>query len=51
MIAGREFTVPLEGRHSYTLQAWTDHFRRQPRLEKKFAAAQDISVDILTGIK
>ena len=47
-----EFTVPAQGRHLYTLQAWLDHFQSWSRdLEKKFAAAQDISVDILTGIQ
>jgi starch synthase (maltosyl-transferring) len=45
-----EFTVPAEGRHLYTLQAWIDHFQSWSRdLEKKLTAAQDISVDILTG--
>ena len=34
-----EFSVPLEGRHFYTLQAWTDHFQSWSRdLEKKFEA-------------
>ncbi len=47
-----EFTVPAQGRHLYTLQAWIDHFQSWSRdLEKKFAAAQDISVDILTGVQ
>src|SRR5713101_582678 len=47
-----EFTVPAQGRHIYTLQAWIDHFQSWSRdLEKKFAAAQDISVDILTGVQ
>jgi starch synthase (maltosyl-transferring) len=47
-----EFTVPTQGRHLYTLQAWIDHFQSWNRdLEKKFAAAQDISVDILTGVQ
>ena len=47
-----EFTVPTQGRHLYTLQAWIDHFQSWSRdLEKKFEAAQDISVDILTGVQ
>jgi len=47
-----EFTVPAEGRHLYTLQAWIDHFQSWSHdLEKKFAAAQDISIDILTGVQ
>jgi starch synthase (maltosyl-transferring) len=47
-----EFTVPAQGRHLYTLQAWLDHFQSWSRdLEKKFTAAQDISVDILSGVQ
>jgi starch synthase (maltosyl-transferring) len=47
-----EFIVPAEGRHLYALQAWIDHFQSWSRdLEKKFTAAQDISVDILTGLQ
>jgi starch synthase (maltosyl-transferring) len=47
-----EFSVPAQGRHLYTLQAWIDHYQSWSRdLEKKFEAAQDISVDILTGIR
>ena len=47
-----EFIVPAEGRYIYTLQAWIDHFQSWSRdLEKKFTAAQDISVDILTGLQ
>ena len=47
-----EFSVPTQGRHLYTLQAWTDRFQSWSRgLEKKFAAAQDISVDIQTGVQ
>ena len=45
-----EFSVTAQGRHLYTLQAWTDRFQSWSRdLEKKFEAAQDISVDILAG--
>src|SRR5450432_3769060 len=47
-----EFSVPTEGRHVYTLQAWTDRFQSWSRdLAKKFEAAQDISVDIVAGIQ
>ena len=47
-----EFTVPLEGRHLYTLEAWIDRFQSWSRdLEKKFEAAQDISVDMMAGIQ
>jgi starch synthase (maltosyl-transferring) len=47
-----EFTVTTEGRHLYTLQAWIDHFQSWTRdLGKKFEAAQDLSVDILTGVQ
>jgi starch synthase (maltosyl-transferring) len=47
-----EFTVSTQGRHLYTLQAWIDRFQSWSRdLEKKFQAAQDISVDILAGIQ
>ncbi len=47
-----EFTVGSEGRHLYTLQAWIDHFQSWTRdLGKKFEAAQDLSVDILTGVQ
>ncbi len=46
-----EFRVTVEGRHLYTLQAWTDRFQSWTRdLAKKFEAAQDISVDILVGV-
>ena len=47
-----EFRVAAEGRHLYTLQGWTDRFRSWcGDLEKKFAAAQDLSVDILIGVQ
>ena len=47
-----EFTVGTQGRHLYTLQAWIDHFQSWTRdLGKKFEAAQDLSVDILTGVQ
>jgi len=44
------FRVEAEGRHLYTLQAWTDRFLSWSRdIVKKFDAAQDLSVDILVG--
>jgi starch synthase (maltosyl-transferring) len=47
-----EFGVPDQGRHLFTLQAWIDHFQSWSRdLAKKCEAAQDISVDILTGVQ
>src|SRR5713101_9447581 len=47
-----EFRVDAEGRHLYTLQAWTDRFQSWTRdLAKKFEAAQDLSVDILVGVQ
>ncbi|MGA9813881.1 MAG: alpha-1,4-glucan--maltose-1-phosphate maltosyltransferase [Terriglobales bacterium] len=47
-----EFSVTTEGRHLYTLQAWTDRFQSWSRdLAKKFEAAQDISLDILVGVQ
>jgi starch synthase (maltosyl-transferring) len=47
-----EFRVTAEGRHLYTLQAWTDRYLSWSRdIIKKFAAAQDISVDILVGVQ
>jgi starch synthase (maltosyl-transferring) len=47
-----EFRVDAEGRHLYTLLAWTDRFQSWTRdLAKKFEAAQDLSVDILVGVQ
>src|SRR5712692_8797296 len=47
-----EFRVDAEGRHLYTLQAWTDRFLSWSRdIVKKFEAAQDLSVDILVGVQ
>jgi starch synthase (maltosyl-transferring) len=46
------FRVNAEGRHIYTLQAWTDRFLSWSRdILKKFEAAQDLSVDILIGVQ
>jgi starch synthase (maltosyl-transferring) len=47
-----EFLVETEGRHLYTLQAWTDRFLTWSRdIVKKFDAKQDLSVDILVGVQ
>jgi starch synthase (maltosyl-transferring) len=47
-----EFLVGTEGRHLYTLQAWTDRFLTWSRdIVKKFDANQDLSVDILVGVQ
>jgi starch synthase (maltosyl-transferring) len=47
-----EFRVEAEGRHLYTLQAWTDRFLTWSRdIVKKFDAKQDLSVDILVGVQ
>src|SRR5689334_10788683 len=44
------FPVEAEGRHLYTLQAWTDRFLSWSRdIVKKFEAGQNLSVDILIG--
>jgi starch synthase (maltosyl-transferring) len=46
-----EFRVEAEGRHLYTLQAWSDRFLSWSRdIVKKLEAAQDLSVDILIGV-
>ena len=47
-----DFRVNAEGRHLYTLQAWTDRFLSWSRdIVKKFEATQDLSVDILVGVQ
>ena len=47
-----EFQVEAEGRHIYTLQAWSDRFLTWSRdIVKKFEAKQDLSVDILVGVQ
>jgi starch synthase (maltosyl-transferring) len=47
-----EFCIDAEGRHLYTLQAWTDRFLSWSRdIVKKLEAAQDLSVDILVGVQ
>jgi starch synthase (maltosyl-transferring) len=47
-----EFSIPDQGHHLYTLQAWIDPFQSWTRdLAKKFEAAQDLSVDLLVGVE
>ncbi len=47
-----EFTVSEIGCYHYTLQAWVDHFKSWRRdLAKKAEVEQDVSVDLLVGIK
>ena len=49
---GRIYRPDWRAATLYTLQAWLDRFQSWSRdLEKKFEAAQDISVDMLTGIQ
>jgi starch synthase (maltosyl-transferring) len=44
------FVVEAVGRHVFTVRAWVDHFATWRRgLEKKTAAAQDVSVELLAG--
>jgi starch synthase (maltosyl-transferring) len=46
------FTVEQVGVYQYTIEAWVNHFRSWRRdLEKKHAAAQDVSVELLTGLR
>lgn len=45
-----EFFVSKLGEYSYTVEGWIDHFRTwQKDLDKRIAAEQDISVDLLIG--
>ena len=47
-----EFQVEEQGRHFYTLQAWSDRFLTWSRdIVKKLEAKQDLSVDILVGVQ
>jgi len=47
-----EFIVTEMGRWSYTIKAWVDHFATWAHfLDKKVEAGQDVSVDILVGVK
>lgn len=44
------FSVTRMGRYLYTLRAWVDHFKSWRRdTEKKLAAGQDISLEIVSG--
>jgi len=44
------FTVDALGRYVYTIQAWVDPFKTwRDNLEKKIAAGQDVTVDLLVG--
>ncbi|MCG8353226.1 MAG: DUF3416 domain-containing protein [Chloroflexales bacterium] len=44
------FTVTEMGEYVYTLRAWVDHFKTWRRdLQKRLAAGQDVSVDLLIG--
>jgi starch synthase (maltosyl-transferring) len=44
------FTVARLGRYVFTVRGWVDHFATWRRgLEKKAAAGQDVSVDLLAG--
>ncbi|MEZ4522980.1 MAG: alpha-1,4-glucan--maltose-1-phosphate maltosyltransferase [Thermomicrobiales bacterium] len=44
------FQIEEMGRYHYTIWAWVDHFKTWARdLEKRVAAGQDISVDLLIG--
>ena len=46
------FPVETIGSHYYTLQAWIDRFRSWRRdFQKKVEAKQDVSVDLLVGVK
>ncbi|HHP7233554.1 MAG TPA: alpha-1,4-glucan--maltose-1-phosphate maltosyltransferase [Desulfobacterales bacterium] len=45
-----EFTVTELGRYHFTLRAWVDRFRTwTDKLRKKYAAGQDVAVDLLEG--
>lgn len=47
-----EFIVREIGVYLYTLEAWVDHFKTwQNGIKKKFDAGQDLSVDILIGVR
>jgi len=49
---GGWFFVDRLGVSEYTLEAWVDHFKTwQHDIRKKFAAGQDLSVDLLIGAR
>jgi starch synthase (maltosyl-transferring) len=47
-----EFTVSNVGRYHYTVEGWIDRFQTwRSSLEKRIAAGQDVSVDLLVGLE
>jgi starch synthase (maltosyl-transferring) len=45
-----EFTVTEQGRYRYSVEAWIDPYKTWRRdLQKKIAAAQDVTLDLVTG--
>jgi starch synthase (maltosyl-transferring) len=47
-----EFGVTQLGRYRYTLEAWVDRFKTWRRdLSKKVEAGQDVTIDLLVGVK
>lgn len=47
-----EFSVAELGRYQYTVEGWIDRFRTWRKdLEKRIAAKQDVSVDLLIGAR
>ena len=45
-----EFSVAASGRYQYTVQGWIDRFQTWRKdLQKRIAAKQDVSVDLLIG--
>lgn len=47
-----EFTVEKQGYYLYTVKAWIDHFKTwQMDLKKRIDNKQDVSIDLLIGIK
>ncbi|MCB1316801.1 MAG: DUF3416 domain-containing protein, partial [Leptospiraceae bacterium] len=46
------FRIKSEGLFVYTVEAWVDHFRTwRADIRKKFAAGQDVQVDMQAGIQ
>lgn len=49
---GGEFTVTKLGNYYFTIEAWTDQFKSwQADLQKKLEVGQDVSIEMLAGIK
>jgi starch synthase (maltosyl-transferring) len=47
-----EFTVTKLGNYFFAIEAWTDQFKSwQADLQKKLEAGQDVSIEMLAGIK